>query len=171
MGSCDVNTPLLSEDKALDISKPPHTLHQIQIESVQRSPERTAIVSRHQPRNPFSPLLGSAPDRDEKDYLHWSYRQLNFASKAPASHLTQGEIIKGDAIVAVVDSCAEWFLGRCRTGLPLRPYQYAIVSRANGIQHILSALERTGALVARDEAMVKLLWVSASSEIGGSSLK
>ncbi|KAL8691266.1 MAG: hypothetical protein Q9218_003468 [Villophora microphyllina] len=164
----------MSEDKGPDISKPAQTLREILVESVRKHPERTALVSCHQPRDLFSSLLGPYHDKDDTSYLRWSYKQLEAGSEALASYLIKGGISKGDAIVVVVDSCAEWvlsFWAAVRLACPFVPINPAIVSRSDEIQHVLSALERIGALVAKDEFIVKLLSGNAPAEVRGSGVR
>lgn len=77
-------------------------------------------------------------------------------------------------MVVVVHSCAEWvlcFWAAASLGCPFVPINPAIVSRANEIQHILSALERIGALVANDESIAKLLPGNAPAEVHDTSIK
>ncbi|KAI4224909.1 MAG: hypothetical protein L6R36_004309 [Xanthoria steineri] len=174
MGSSDIATPLLSEDNGPDISIPTHTLHQILARSALQLPKRTALVSCHQPRDWVSSLQGSTQDRGKNDYLRWTYGELETASSTLASYLTQAGISKGEAIVVVVDSCAEWavcFWAAARLACPFVPINPAIVGRAHEIKHVLSALERIGALVAKDEFTVKLLAGNAPAEVRSSSLK
>ncbi|KAL8650678.1 MAG: hypothetical protein Q9210_003690, partial [Variospora velana] len=174
MGAYAVESPLLSEDYGPEIAQPTRTLHQILIDSARRYPEKTALVSCHQPRSLFSSLLPSNHDKEEEGYLRWSYRQLETASGALASYLSKGGISKGDAVVVVVHSCAEWalcFWAAARLACPFVPINPAIVSRANEIQHVLSALKRIGALVASDEYIVKLLSGNAPAEVRSSTTK
>ncbi|KAI4113619.1 MAG: hypothetical protein LQ345_005438 [Seirophora villosa] len=174
MDSYGLKAPLLSEDIGPDISKPTHTLRQILIESARRYPERTALVSCHQQRNLFPSFLGSNQDKDEKNYLRWSYGQLETASEALASYLTNCGTSKGDAVVVVVNSCAEWalcFWAAARLACPFVPINPAIVHRANEIQHVLSALKSIGVLVASDEVIVKLLSGNAPAEVRSSSVR
>ncbi|KAL8919493.1 MAG: hypothetical protein Q9208_006778 [Pyrenodesmia sp. 3 TL-2023] len=174
MGSLDVATPLLSEDRGPDISNPVDTLYQILLKSVREHPERTALVSCHQPQDLIPSLLDSAQDKNKESYLRWSYEDLDTASKALASYLTKSGISKGDAVVVVVDSCAEWalcFWAAARLACPFVPINPALVSRPSEIRHILSSLERIGVLVARDESTVKLLAGNAPAEVRGTDTK
>ncbi|KAL9005316.1 MAG: hypothetical protein Q9188_001907 [Gyalolechia gomerana] len=174
MGSHSAVAHLLSEGYGPTIPDPSHTLHQILTESVRQYPERTALVSCHQSHNLFSSSLGSTQIKNETDYLRWSYAQLKTASEALASYLTKGGIGKGDAIVVVVNTCAEWvlcFWAAARLACPFVPVNPAIVSRANEIQHVLSAFERIGALVANDESTVRLLTGNAPAKVHSSSIK
>ncbi|KAL8956858.1 MAG: hypothetical protein Q9183_006203, partial [Haloplaca sp. 2 TL-2023] len=168
MGSHAVEQNMLSEDFGPEIPAPTQTLHQILNRSVQDFPERTALVSCHQPPNHLSPASDSTQGEEHKGYLRLSYAQLDAASKALASYLTQGGVVQGDAIVVVVKTCAEWalcFWAAVKLGCPFVPINPAIVSRANEIQHVLSSLERIGALVANDESIVRLLTGNAPSEV------
>lgn len=158
---------LLSEDIGLNIPEPSQSLQQILTQSVRQYGERTALVSCHQPSDLLSSL---APTQDygEKDYLRWSYGQLELAAEILAAYLEKNGIKKGDALVVVLYSCAEWvvcFWAAARLGCPFVPINPAIVSRANEIQHILSALEVVGALVVVDESTAKLLSSNASAEV------
>ncbi|KAL9038357.1 MAG: hypothetical protein Q9180_003188, partial [Flavoplaca navasiana] len=169
MGSLDIESPLFSEDIGSDIAIPSRTLYQILLESEHKYPERTALVACHQPRHSVPSVLDASrnQEKDEQSYLRWSYKELATASKALASYLTKGGISKGEAIVVVLDSCAEWalcFWAAARLGCPFVPINPAIIGRANEIQHILSSLKRIGALVAKDEAIVKLLNGNAPAE-------
>lgn len=132
-------------------------------------------MSCHQPRDLFSSSLASTQGKDdEKDYLRWTFVQLETASKVLASYLTNVGTTKGDAIVVVVNTCAEWvicFWAAARLACPFVPINPAIVSRANEIQHILSALGKIGALVANDEFVVKLLSGNAPAEVRGSRIR
>jgi len=173
MGSYTPNEPSLAEDNGLDIPEPTGNLHQILSQSVRQHPGRTALVSCHQQSN-LLPSLGHTHDTSEKGYLRWTYAQLESASERLASYLNKSGISKGDALVVVVHSCAEWvlcFWAAARLGCPFVPINPAIVSRANEIQHILSALERIGALVANDESIVKLLSGNAPTEVRHTSTK
>ncbi|KAL9019132.1 MAG: hypothetical protein Q9185_003606 [Variospora sp. 1 TL-2023] len=174
MGSYGVESPFLSEDHGPDISQPTQTLHQILIDSARRCPEKTALVSCHQPPSLFSSLLASNHDKEEKGCLRWSYRQLETASEALASYLSRDGIRKGDAVVIVVHSCAEWalcFWAAARLACPFVPINPAIASRANEIQHVLSALKGIGAMIASDESIVKLLSGNAPAEVRSSTTK
>ncbi|KAL8833927.1 MAG: hypothetical protein Q9176_007749 [Flavoplaca citrina] len=175
MGSLDIESPLFSEDIGSDIAFSSRTLYQILLESGQKYPERTALVSCHQPRHSVPSLLDASQDqeKDEQSYLRWSYKDLATASEVLASYLTKGGTSKGEAIVVVVDSCAEWalcFWAAARLGCPFVPINPAIIGRANEIHHILSSLERIGALVAKDEAIVKLLNGNAPAEVRNSKI-
>ncbi|KAL8846667.1 MAG: hypothetical protein Q9221_008253 [Calogaya cf. arnoldii] len=174
MGSWDVDTPLLSEDHGPDISNPVDTLHHILLKSVREHSERTALVSYHQPQDLIPSLPNSTQDKNQNSYLRWSYKDLETASNALASYLTEGGISKGDAVVVMVDSCAEWalcFWAAARLACPFVPINPAIVSRPNEIRHILSSLEGIGALVAKDEFIVKLLAGNAPAQIRGTNTK
>ncbi|KAL8950888.1 MAG: hypothetical protein Q9222_003105 [Ikaeria aurantiellina] len=174
MGSNDIDTPLLSEDHRPDIIEPTQTLYQILTDSVQKYGGRTAIVSCHQPGNLLPPSLGHTKDRDDKGSLRLSYAQLENASGILASYLTRHGISKGDALVVVLHTCAEWvllFWAAAKLGCPFVPINPAIVSRANEIKHVLGALERIGALVAADESIVKLLSGNAPAEVHGAGIK
>ncbi|KAL8915756.1 MAG: hypothetical protein Q9172_006690 [Xanthocarpia lactea] len=112
-------------------------------------------------------------ERDKQSYLGWSYQELDTASKTLALYLTKGGVGKGDAVVMVVDSCAQWalcFWAAARLGCPFVPINPAIIGRANEIHHILSSLESIGALVAWDEAVVKLLARNAPAEVRTSKI-
>ncbi|KAL8941853.1 MAG: hypothetical protein Q9216_001997 [Gyalolechia sp. 2 TL-2023] len=173
MGSLDIDAPHLSEDYGPDISLPTQTLYQVLTESVRRHPERTALVSCHQSPGSLS-SLGSTQSQNKKEYLRWSYAQLETASETLASYLAEGGISKGDAIVVAVSTCAEWvlcFWASARLACPFVPINPAIISRANEIQHVLSAVERIGALVANDESIVRLLSSNAPAEVHHSSIR
>ncbi|KAL8718993.1 MAG: hypothetical protein Q9225_003931, partial [Loekoesia sp. 1 TL-2023] len=173
MGSQDAGISLFAEDHGLDIPKPTQTLHEILLQSVRQHPERTALVSCHQPWN-LLPSLGDTQDAEKRGYLRWSYAQLERASEFLASYLTKSGVSRGAAIVVVLNSCAEWALclwAAARLGCPFVPINPAIVSRASEIQHILSALKEIGALVANDESIVKLLSGNAPAEVHNTNVK
>lgn len=172
MGSLSHTTPL-SEDNGLDISEPTQTLHRILAQSARQHPTRTALVSCHQPWNLFS-SLGHTQNADKKGYLRWSYTQLESASELLASYLNRNGVKKGDAMVVVVHSSAEWalcFWASARLGCPFIPINPALVSRANEIQHVLSAIGSIGTLVANDETIVRLLSGNASVEVNATSVR
>lgn len=173
MGSLAPSEPSLAEDNGPDIPEATETLHQILSQSARQHPGRTALVSCHQQWD-LLPSLGHTQDTRKQGYLRWTYAQLKNASERLASYLTGSDISKGDALVVVVHSCAEWvlcFWAAARLGCPFIPINPAIVSRANEIQHILSTLERIGALVANDESIVKLLSENAPTEVRNTSTK
>lgn len=173
MGSLIPSEPSLAEDDGLDIPESTETLHQILSQSARQHPERTALVSCHQQWD-LLPSLAHTQDTRKQGYLRWTYAQLENASERLALYLTKNEISKGDALVVVVHSCAEWalcFWAAARLGCPFIPINPAIVSRANEIQHILSTLERIGALVANDVSIVKLLSENAPAEVRNTSTK
>jgi len=173
MGSYNPDETSIAEDNGLDIPVPTQTLHQILSQSVRQHPGRIALVSCHQPWD-LLPSLGHTQDTSAKGYLRWTYAQLESASELLASYLTKSGISKGDALVVVVHSCAEWvlcFWAAARLGCLFVPINPAIVSRANELKHILSALERIGALVANDESTVKLLSGNAPVEVRNTSTK
>lgn len=163
----------LAEDYGADLPEPTQTLYEILLQSVRQHPSRTALVSCHQPWD-LLPSLCHTQDIDKKDCLRWSYAQLESASELLASYLMQNGISKGDALIVVVYSCAEWvlcFWAAARLGCPFVPINPAIVGRANEIQHILNALERIGALVANDESIVTLLSGNAPAEVRNTGIK
>ena len=165
--------PLLSEDSGLDLPEPTQTLNQILTSSTHQYPERTALISCHQPWNLLS-SLNLKQEANEKGYLRWTYAQLDRNSERLASYLTNTGINKGDALIVVTYSCAEWvlfFWAAARLGCPFVPINPAIASRANEIQHILSALGKIGALVTNDDSIVQLLSRNAPAEVQNSTLK
>ncbi|CAF9923186.1 MAG: hypothetical protein HETSPECPRED_005266 [Heterodermia speciosa] len=171
MGSVPSDTLSLSEDTGIAIPEPTQTLHQILIHSARQHPEKTALVSCHQPRS-LLPSQGFAKNTESRDYLRWSYAHLEKASGLLASYFIQSGVGKGDAVVVITYSCAEWalcFWAAARLGCPFVPINPAIVARANEIQHVLSALGRIGALVVNDDSIVKLLSGHAPAEIRKSS--
>jgi len=173
MGSYTPDEPSLAEDNGLDIPEPTETLRQILSQSARQHPGRTALVSCHQQWN-LMPSLGHTQDTSKKGYLRWTYAQLESASERLTSYLNKSGVGKGEPLVVVVHTCAEWvlcFWAAARLGCPFVPINPAIVSRANEIQHILSALERIGALVANDESIVKLLSENAPAEMHSISTK
>ncbi|KAL8708125.1 MAG: hypothetical protein Q9220_006979 [cf. Caloplaca sp. 1 TL-2023] len=174
MGSNNSDIPLFSEYHGPDIPEPTQTLYQILTESVHKYPERTALVSCHQGSNLFPPCLGLTQDQEENRPLRLSYAQLENVSGVLASYLARHGISKGDALVVVVHTCAEWvllFWAAVKLNCPFVPINPAIVSRANEIKHSLGALERIGALVAADESIVKLLLGNAPIEVHGAGTK
>ncbi|KAL8866542.1 MAG: hypothetical protein Q9174_006244, partial [Haloplaca sp. 1 TL-2023] len=174
MGSHAVEQNMLSEDFGPQIPVPTQTLHQVLSRSVHDFPERTALVSCHQQPNHLPPASNSTQNKKHKSYLRLSYGQLDAASNALASYLTQNGVVKGDALVVVVKTCAEWalcFWAAVKLGCPFVPINPAIVSRANEIQHVLSSLERIGALVANDESIVRLLSGNAPAEVKNSGIR
>ncbi|KAL8681144.1 MAG: hypothetical protein Q9186_002737 [Xanthomendoza sp. 1 TL-2023] len=174
MGSYDIDSSSFSEDHGPDIAEPNRTLHQTLMHSAQQHPGNTALVSCHQPQDLYNSSLGFSQYTNRKAYLRWSYRELEVASETFASKLISKGICKGDAIVVVIDSCAEWALSlwaAARLACPFVPLNPAIVSRANEIQHILSALGRIGALIARDESIAQLLSRNAPAEVGSIGIK
>ncbi|KAL8991730.1 MAG: hypothetical protein Q9169_007703, partial [Polycauliona sp. 2 TL-2023] len=174
MGSRDADIPLLSEFHGSDISVPTSTLHQILAKTAQHYPDRTAIVSCHQPGDLIHSVQSCRKDNDSNGYLRWSYKQLQTASETLASYLNMNGVSKGDAVVVVVDSCAEWalcFWAAARLACPFVPINPAIISRANEIHHILGSLESIGALIARDESIAKLLAGNAPAQVHRSKAK
>lgn len=173
MGSYTPDNLSLSEDYGINIPEPTQTLYQILNESAGQYPERTALVSCHQPWNMlFSSNLTQEPST--KGSLRWSYKQVQTASDLLAAYLAKSGISKGDALVVVLHSCVEWvlcFWAAARLGCPFVPINPSIVSRANEIQHILSALERIGALVADDESIVKVLSRNAPADVHNTSIR
>ncbi|KAL8703643.1 MAG: hypothetical protein Q9201_003181 [Fulgogasparrea decipioides] len=171
MGSNTLVTPLLAEDSGFEIPEPAQTLFDILSWSARQHPGRTALVSCHQPWN----LLPSQVQvTDKQGYLRWSYAQLESASERLASYLTKSRIRKGDAVVVVVNSCAEWvlcFWAAARLGCPFIPINSAIVGRANEIQHVMSMLGAIGALVANDESIVKQLSGNATARVHNTSIR
>lgn len=120
-----------------------------------------------QPGNSVSPL-DAAQDFDHKPYLQWSYAQLNSASDSLASYLSKEGACKGEAMVVVTQSCAEWatcFWAAAKMGCPFVPINPAIAGRANEVQHILSALETLGVLVAGDESIMSSLQQNAPTSV------
>ena len=173
MGSYTPDSLPLAEDSGLDIPEPTQTLHQILSQSVRHYPGRTALVSCHQPWNLLS-SLGYTQDDNEKGYLRWTYAQLDSASDRLASYLTKNGVSKGELVVVVTHSCAEWalcFWAAARLGCPFVPINPAIVSRANEIKHILTALGRISMLVADDESIAKLLFSNALTEVQNIKIK
>ena len=171
MGSIQPDTPSLSEDIGLVIPEPTQTLHQILKQSACQHPERTALVSFHQPASLLSSLAFVGITKNE-GYLRWSYAHLERASGLLASYMSQNGIGKGDAVVVITYSCAEWvlcFWAAARLGCPFVPINPAIVSRANEIQHVLSVITRIGALVVKDELIVKLLSGNAPAVVRGTN--
>ncbi|KAL8733533.1 MAG: hypothetical protein Q9181_003549 [Wetmoreana brouardii] len=173
MGSNNLVIPLLAEDSGLEIPEPTQTLFDILSQSARQHPGRMAIVSCHQPWN-LLPSLGFMQVTDKQGCLRWSYAQLESASERLASYLSKSGISKGDAVVVVVNSCAEWvlcFWAAARLGCPFVPINPAMVNRANEIQHVMSALGAIGALVANDESIVKQLSGDAIAGVHNTSIK
>lgn len=173
MGSYPPDISALAEDNGIDLPEQTQTLHQILTESVRQYPEKTALVSCHQPWDLIS-SLNHTENTEKKDCLRWSYAKLEEVSELFASYLTNNGIRKGDAVVAIVHSCAEWalcFWAAVKLGCPFVPINPAIVSRASEIQHILSVLGRTGALVANDESIVTMLLANAPVEVRTTNIK
>ncbi|KAL8823140.1 MAG: hypothetical protein Q9191_006136 [Dirinaria sp. TL-2023a] len=172
MGSYTPGTTPLAEDSGLDFPEPTQTLHQILTESARQHPERIALVSCDQPWD-LLPSPGHAQETEKGGYLRWSYAQLESTSDILASYFTKNGISKGNPVVVVLYSCAEWalcFWAAAKLGCPFVPINPAIVSRATEIQHILSALGKVGALVVNDESIAKLLSKNASPELYTSSI-
>ena len=173
MGSISPDTFSLSEDIGVAIPEPKQTLHQILIQSARQHPEKTALVSCHQPTSLLR-SLGFVRSTENRGYLRWSYAHLERASELLASHMSQNGTSKGEAVVVVTYSCAEWvlcFWAAARLGCPFVPINPAIVGRANEIQHVLSALARVGALIVKDESVVKLLSGNAPTVVRKASTK
>ena len=167
MGSLTSQTSLLAEDSGVDFPEPTETLYDILTKSAYQHPTRTALVSCHQLWGHLSFLDPTSPS-DRGDCLRLNYAQLENASDYLAAYLSRNGIREGDAIVVMVPSCAEWalcFWAAARLGCPFVPLNPVIASRANEIQHVLSALGIVGALLAGDENAVKLLSNNAPSEV------
>ena len=167
MGSILPATLSLSEEIGIAIPEPTQTLHQLLIQSARQYPEKTALVSCHQPIS-LLPSLDLVGNTENRGYLRWSYAYLERASGLLASYMSQNGISKGDAVVVVTYSCAEWvlcFWAAAQLGCPFVPINPALVSRANEIRHVLSALTRIGALIVEDESIVKLLSGNVPAEV------
>ncbi|KAL8669260.1 MAG: hypothetical protein Q9168_006144 [Polycauliona sp. 1 TL-2023] len=175
MGSLNVIPPLLSEDLGPDTPKPTKTLHHILIDAARRFPNETALVSCHQPGNMIPCLQQkTSQDMDKEGYLRLSYKDLETASQGLAEYFTRNGIVKGDAIVVLIDSGVEWALclwAATRLACPFVPINAAIATRANEIQHILSFLETIGALIVKDEAIASLLAGNAAAQVRRSKIK
>ena len=173
MGSIAAGKPLLSEYSGLDLPEPSRTLYQILSDSARQYPDRIALVSCHQPGNHLA-NSGYEQNHEDKGYLRWSYAQVENASNQLASSWSSKGLRKGNAVVVILNSGIEWalcFWAATKLGCPFVPINPAIVSRAREIQHILGALEKIGALVVNDEAMVNIVAKSAPAALHDSAIK
>ncbi|KAL8778974.1 MAG: hypothetical protein Q9213_007159 [Squamulea squamosa] len=163
----------LAEYNGVDLPKPTQSLHEILNTTVRQYPEKTALVSCHQSGNLMS-SLGHMKDTEKEGAVRMTYAQLDNASKILASYLTKNGVRKGETVVVIVYSTAEWalcFWAAARLACPFVPINPAIVGRAVEIQHIFGMLDRIGALIAADESIVKTLLAHSPAKLAETSVK
>ncbi|KAL8767601.1 MAG: hypothetical protein Q9209_005931 [Squamulea sp. 1 TL-2023] len=163
----------LAEENGVDLPEPTQSLHEILNRSVRHYPKKTALVSCHQSGNLMT-SLGHMKDTEHNGDVRMTYAQLDNLSKILASYLAKNGVRKGQTVVVIVYSTAEWalcFWAAARLACPFVPINPAIVGRAVEIQHVFGMLNRIGALIAGDESIVKTLLAHSPAKLAETSMK
>ena len=132
--------------------------------SVDAHPGSTALVCLHQPWDLVPEVVqGCSKDR-HKEYLNWTYAQLQYVSDLFAAGLVSNGVSRGTAIAAFLYNDAAWAMtlwAAVKLACPFVPLSPQLLSSPQELQHVLEVAKVEAVLVS-DEKMAASLERNAS---------
>ena len=159
----------IAESVGEPLTHPPEPIRDILYKTAKTNAANVAIASLYQ--KPSSQLIDTLDT--SKEYVEWTYGELNDKSEQLASCLSAKGVRRGDRVVAFIFNSAELallFWASVKLGAILVPLDPRTTPREELVHHYLKVVQPT-VLVVVDGTMAQILEQSNSSDLERISLK
>lgn len=147
-------TPQLAEADGGALTVEHRTLYEHVSQGVKNHPQNTAIVCMHQPSDHLGHLIQPHTAHVARQYLVWTYRDLNTAAQRVALGLQARGVRRGSTIATLIQNGVEWAILRNAAvllDLTFVPLDHGMVTsaRQEELTNLMKVLE-PAAVVAMD---------------------